>query len=1552
MFFFDNAPTITETTVLEPTEKDERGNLQNATFMDSTSSSDDSSEDEAIRREYRFHHGHSELKSRLFIDSQEALVLGTAAFPQPSFNIYESDTLLTAGLCGSVKDKLYPKYLPRPYAINSVQAQAVRLALVQYYKHRLWRPDMSEEDLVMCSFNKKKARKRKKNRYGGGMVIGDGTGIGKTREMASFLISVVLAEQEMQNCVNSKYMHLISERNYWSTIRRPFFIWLTCSRTLFIDCQSDALGILVNPDQEKVSWTRRGFTDSPSYYNIFDSGLGGSGSVNNNYGINTTDHNGETIKLRFVNMLDIKAHLKEKDVSQVINYMTLTPTVLFMTYDDLNCNLPILLRFLFGDYENNFSKPHTFLTALLCDEFHTPCNISDTLRGFLEGVWYEEDMRHQENRPRHQRPAVIETITKLKNSFDRKRRNNACERKISRKSPFPSSVSTTEKFLVTLGKADSFRLLVELLKYDTFFLMASATPFKGTDDLHSIDHIIRGVVPAYTSSCMAWKGAGKSNPSAIADASEYSTVFLEDIVKLLGNRGYFVSRSISLENVESSVVNCAITPLQKFAMDELSVYFMEMKKLLSDVISIGKALRSLLSSLPPPLTESSVKAATKQINEGKVIGHDLIEKIDHRMKIVVLKATDSSSRDPDISIPFLIECLMAGDTSQQHRNLCAKTNHRKRKKISQKNLREEEEEEIGTEEETEEEFAVPEEEEECASFMDNLLSGMGLLPKKSATASPFSNNCCSAPIIKEILSKKLTQYKASMACKTVAACKAALLFIKSRSIPETVRRLRKSKIDKKAVMSLEQTGDSFLSDLALRLLYGQSTYESNSSGKKANNKNYNIFDINPYECSPLASNVMNGYIEVCLAMALGTLTRITGSGEDLYVLVVPRPPPVEPLMSLSGNSMDIIQQSVGESKHAEISNRRYISRISNSGLMLIRSNSKTSNTAKCINNFNNSPRVDVMLLGPKGSTGHSLHDSKKNKYNARRVHIIIDLPYNAISYRQIIGRTHRNGQVTPPIYFILSTDLSAERRFFDSLEARVKDSQAGSFADRYSNNTVRVSSSAGLEQFLDKQLVLKTMGMMIKMLTGDMNPIELFVALSKMTIKMGDRGGYYAFVEGLDVTNGYFLNIVLLGLHVSMVLVGKSEYIRDEEDRSRAENLAGVLSIDVNIRKSLASAVGKVLFSNLCLNLSGVKNIIPADFHVSGEGPLGIYQHEMLGLIMNREDASRATIDDSLLQKIAEAANVFIKSTLSSSPCAFAPNCNNNNTLFDVSDEEGEEQGFDSEAFLASISRYTPLHCPSPKDFSTVRVLGGGRRENVISHGDIPGFVVSESMVTSISTVAATSVITILCKEDPRLIYNLEMSSALLRQFTYPHHYSSYPLRLAKRLTGAMTYKQFQNEYFAAKKESELMRDLFISTRAVMARDDRLEGLCRNRKNVVMGASYLSIRVSPVTVKRPESVKQSVILDYTEEEEEENTTMLTTSDNKILINNYELDIVLATGVKVQLTPKNSIFVSEYIEFFVYAHMCMTDDKFMQLSFDNHKYYGLPMFCLYNPDFCK
>lgn len=50
-----------------------------------------------------------------------------------------------------------------------------------------------------------------------------------------------------------------------------------------------------------------------------------------------------------------------------------------------------------------------------------------------------------------------------------------------------------------------------------------------------------------------------------------------------------------------------------------------------------------------------------------------------------------------------------------------------------------------------------------------------------------------------------------------------------------------------------------------------------------------------------------------------------------------------------------------------------------------------------------------------------------------------------------------------------------------------------------------------------------------------------------------------------------------------------------------------------------------------------------------------------------------------------------------------------------------------------------------------------------------------------------------------------------------------------------------------------------------MARDERLEGLCKNRKNEMVAASYYSVRVRPMMPRRMESMKQKILLDYIED---------------------------------------------------------------------------------------
>lgn len=1438
------------------------------------------------------------LHSRLFIDEDEAKRVGTVAFPDPVFKIYESSSLSKVDLCNSVKNGLYPRFLPRPFTINSVQSHAVLLALKQYFKHRIWQPNISESELVTASFNKRKARRLRRNLYGGGFIIGDGTGIGKTREIAAFLVSVVLAEREVQARV-SNYIHEIPENYKWTTRRHPFFIWLTCSRSLFLDCQRDIKNVLINPDKKSNSWTKRGFPDIPSYHSICESNSRGG----NNFGVTTVDHTGASVHIRFITLADVKSDMqKHLSPNRALNFLTVTPTVLFMTYHDLNSNLEFILRFIFGGVPLSeiTTGTDTFVTALLCDEFHTPKNISDVFRKCLEKIWQETDMFNPSP------PSVASSIMRFRNAFEFKMKQTI-------KSREKKQIDRTKMFLSTLSLADSFRLLVELLKYDCFYLMASATPFQSNDDLHSIDHILRGIVPNYTTSA-SLTGNGNVNPDAIADASEYSTLFLEDVVKLLRNRGMFVSRGISLDSVECSVVRCPISPIQKFAMDEISAFFLQSKQLLGELLEIGSAMHSYIGSLKSPITEESVRILVERVNSGNMRGLNGVQKIDHRMHLTVLKPSDMSNGDTEMSLADILHTLLSKKKHNSSESLTFS------KAATADGV-------IDEDEGYDSLFACQTDDSDNQTSHEN---------------NEKNNESVTSVFLDEEWSKKITQSKVRAAGNSVKVCKSALFAIKSRFVYETIKRLRRSNETKKAVMSLEETGDAFLNSLRLRIVedYCPDGRNDGSRNKRmrVETKRYNILDVNPYDSSPLANAVLEGYNNLLVATAISTMLKIdTVDANTLYVMAVPRLPPPEPLMALSGNSIDKIEQAVGESKYAEITNRKLMSRISERGLMMLRNN-RTSNPNKYINVFNNTKEVDVMLLGLKGSTGLSLHDSKTNKYNARRVHFMLDLPYNAVVFRQTIGRTHRNGQLTSPLYLIFSSDSPSEMRFFDGLDVRLKDSQAGSYADRYSTNTVSLSSAAELEQFLDKSLILRVMGMLIRIVTGDITSIDLFDLLSKVTVKIKNRGGYYAFYEGLDHTNGFFLDVISLGLNMCLVLIEKEDRIRETEDRERAKRLVQIT--DVSSMKSIPGAVGRIVFSNLCMKY--FKDPLIKDPSTV------LREFENRVLFTNKHESISPK-----MMRLVESAEVIAKEAMALaqtllgnggwSPTAVA-------SIEDPMSDDGETE-FDKTSFLLGILKHAPENMGRPLDeLFTVRVLGGGRKQGVIpiEEVEVEKFVMSVDSSASVSTVAATSVISILCEEDPKLILKLVNTAAAHKRFTYPYCKSSYILRLAHRLSsGKMVYRQFQNEYFSAKKESELMSDLYISVRAVMARDERLEGLCRNRKNDIIKASYYEIRVPPSlsTRKRTKEVADKILLDYTEDDDIENSD---SEERMEIINDYDIDILLYTGEKVTLIPKNSMFVEEHLDYFVLSHLFNEGERFVQIVFDNYEQFeGLPCFCLYD-----
>ncbi|WP_165079240.1 MULTISPECIES: PLxRFG domain-containing protein [unclassified Desulfovibrio] len=90
---------------------------------------------------------------------------------------------------------------------------------------------------------------------------------------------------------------------------------------------------------------------------------------------------------------------------------------------------------------------------------------------------------------------------------------------------------------------------------------------------------------------------------------------------------------------------------------------------------------------------------------------------------------------------------------------------------------------------------------------------------------------------------------------------------------------------------------------------------------------------------------------------------------------------------------------------------------------------KDSNSlrAKVIDGFNNGG-VDALILNSSGSTGISLHASERFKDQRRRTMIIAQPDLNIDTFMQTLGRIFRTGQVVPPKYQLLFTDIPAEKR--------------------------------------------------------------------------------------------------------------------------------------------------------------------------------------------------------------------------------------------------------------------------------------------------------------------------------------------------------------------------------------------------------------------------------------------------------------------------------------------------------------------------------------------
>jgi len=90
----------------------------------------------------------------------------------------------------------------------------------------------------------------------------------------------------------------------------------------------------------------------------------------------------------------------------------------------------------------------------------------------------------------------------------------------------------------------------------------------------------------------------------------------------------------------------------------------------------------------------------------------------------------------------------------------------------------------------------------------------------------------------------------------------------------------------------------------------------------------------------------------------------------------------------------------------------------------------------------------IAIMSEVASTGDSLHAGKQVGNKQRRLHIAAELKWSADKQIQDFGRTHRTGQVAPPVYLLVFTELGGEKRFSATIARRLGNMGALTKGDR------------------------------------------------------------------------------------------------------------------------------------------------------------------------------------------------------------------------------------------------------------------------------------------------------------------------------------------------------------------------------------------------------------------------------------------------------------------------------------------------------------------------
>lgn len=139
--------------------------------------------------------------------------------------------------------------------------------------------------------------------------------------------------------------------------------------------------------------------------------------------------------------------------------------------------------------------------------------------------------------------------------------------------------------------------------------------------------------------------------------------------------------------------------------------------------------------------------------------------------------------------------------------------------------------------------------------------------------------------------------------------------------------------------------------------------------------------------------------------------------------------------------------------------------------------------------FNSGKNLALVFSGA-GGTGASYHADKRFKNQRQRVQIPIEFGWEPDKFIQALGRSHRNNQVVPPEFVLLTTDIAGEMRFMSTIANRVASMGAIVGGDRNSSGQV-VSAADSMDNTYGRAAIKKVARNLASgQVIGDVSGIE------------------------------------------------------------------------------------------------------------------------------------------------------------------------------------------------------------------------------------------------------------------------------------------------------------------------------------------------------------------------------------------------------------------------------------------------------------------------------